>query len=298
MGLQPHLVEELKVDDVEVRLRCVKLLLQMFTEPGSTLLDQYEPLFNELLGRYNDSAPEIRTIMVDKSAQIDAMISLKNRSKVAQLSVLKIFATELVPRPEDSNQTANIDKRIDVLSRYCSDSAAESELRKLVVRDVKGGAKDSLEDPLFMLNMDTVGRDKMMTIMALLAAEHSKAYAFKRDESDEMDEDEDKSAKEYTNESMLNSCQQVADALPDAFKSCFTALHSLIMNVKKEDRKSGFSMVDDSAIPVERVFALLTKTGHLFLGELYASAMHGEVRNCPNFVRPKSSLNRPRIGPN
>lgn len=66
----PHLVEELKVDDVDVRLRCVKLLLQMFTEPGSTLLDQYEPLFAELLGRYNDSAPEIRVIMVDKSPDV------------------------------------------------------------------------------------------------------------------------------------------------------------------------------------------------------------------------------------
>jgi hypothetical protein len=445
-NILPHLVEELKVDDFETRHRCVKLLLQMFTEPGSSLLDQYEPLFIELLGRYNDSEAGIRSLMVEQSTNIlrfhkkrfpaieselkkrvtdpddgvratavtvlctsalqypgsvsdelleviagrilDKKVAVQlaarqnlvkfyrehaavpggamrykwiprallsyyaecsarteargSESKVLQLSLLKIFATELIPKGGGREQSkrlmamyanfskreqrlffnmiseqlkfqgyfdslakaratvkssqdpnaSKVEQRIQILSRYFSDpkkahdllttlagiknprvfkllnelrradtahshlETTEAELRKLLTRDVKGAAKDTLEYLLFMLKMDIVGRDKMLAIMSLVATGNKATFNFDV-EDDDMDEDDPEQECEYTTETMLEFCERVADVLPAAFKGCFTALHSLIMNSKTDAN-------EESAIPVHKLFALFEKTGHMF----------------------------------
>jgi hypothetical protein len=442
----PHLVDELKVDDFNTRHRCVQLLLEMFTEAGSTLLNQYEPLFIELLGRYNDSEADIRSLMVEKSTNIlrfhkkrfpviegelrkrvtdpddavrvttvtmlctaalqhpgsvsDELLEVVggrildkktavqvaarqnlikfyrehaaapggavryqwipralllyyaecsarteargSESKVLQLSVLKIFATELIPKgggreqskrlmamysnfskreqklffnmigeqlkfqgyfdnlakaraAVKSSQDPNalrVEQRIQVLSRYFSEpkkahdllttlasiknprvfkllnelrradishshlETAETELRKLLVREVKGTAKETLEYLMFMLRMDIVGRDKMLAIMSLIATGHNAAFNFDMDD-DDMQEDDPEQEQEYTTESMLDFCEHVAGMLPAAFKGCFTAMHSLIVNSKKD-------ATDSSAIPLHKLFVLLEKTGYMF----------------------------------
>jgi hypothetical protein len=126
LWLQPHPVEELEVDDndMEVRLRCVKLLLQVSTEPGSTLLDQYEPLFNELLGRYNDSAPEIRTIMVDKSPDV---------LKYHRARFQKTIETEMRKRISDADDgvRASAVTAICTAAMYSPDSVSD-ELLEMV----------------------------------------------------------------------------------------------------------------------------------------------------------------------
>jgi sister-chromatid-cohesion protein PDS5 len=60
----PNLQSELTVEDLDTRRRTVNLLVEMFTERGSILKSEYQPLFRELLGRFNDVEPEIREIMV------------------------------------------------------------------------------------------------------------------------------------------------------------------------------------------------------------------------------------------
>ena len=239
----------------------------------ATFSKREEKLFFNMVGEqikfqtYFDNLAKARASMKSSQDpdQIDKHVDVVSRYFQEPRKAQELLKTLTSIKSPRVFKLLNELKRADIT--HTSLETAESELRKLLVREVKGGTKDTLDLLLHMLKMDIVGRDKMMTIMSLLASGHSKAYAFKGDESDDMDEDEDESATEYTNETLLNFCQHVANVLPDAFKGCFTALHSLITNMKKEDRASLFSDVDDSAIPVERVFALLTKTGHLFASQ-------------------------------
>ena len=61
----PGLKGELQCEDVGARRRIVRLLVAMFSVKGARAMKaEYEPLFQELLNRFNDVQAEIRELMV------------------------------------------------------------------------------------------------------------------------------------------------------------------------------------------------------------------------------------------
>ena len=66
----PNMKQELQVEDFSTRHKATTVLLDMFTEPGTSLPAQYNELHNELVGRFNDTHSNIRLLMVKRGAHI------------------------------------------------------------------------------------------------------------------------------------------------------------------------------------------------------------------------------------
>lgn len=145
-------------------------------------------------------------------------------------------------------------RRVDIGRQQME--TAQTELMKLLSREVRSASgKECLEKFLSMLKMEMVGRDQTMAVVNMLANHNNGAFQFQAGDSDDddMEQDDEAEGPEYTAEHMLEFCVRIAQMLPDAFRSCFAAMHSMAINIDKADH-----------IPKGKLFHLLRLTGHLF----------------------------------
>eukprot|EP01080_Neovahlkampfia_damariscottae_P002637 gene2637-3834_t len=73
--IMPTIASQLKDEDVQIRSAIILLLSKMFSSKESTLIQDYNEIFNEFLGRFNDVDSNIRIHMVKSMIDI-----LKNHS--------------------------------------------------------------------------------------------------------------------------------------------------------------------------------------------------------------------------
>ncbi|KAG8365331.1 hypothetical protein BUALT_Bualt18G0093600 [Buddleja alternifolia] len=64
-GVVPHLTGELLSDHVDIRLKAVGLVGDLFAVPGSTISEAFEPVFLEFLKRLTDRAVEVRLSVLE-----------------------------------------------------------------------------------------------------------------------------------------------------------------------------------------------------------------------------------------
>lgn len=65
LAVIPNLTQELVNDQVNVRLKAVKLLGRLFALPGQHVAKEYRQLFLEFLKRFTDKSAEVRLAMID-----------------------------------------------------------------------------------------------------------------------------------------------------------------------------------------------------------------------------------------
>ncbi|GJD06557.1 Sister chromatid cohesion protein PDS5 homolog A [Galdieria sulphuraria] len=76
----PGLEAELKVEDVNVRTKSIRLLGKLFSSSDSNLFEKYATLFDELLGRFYDVEPSIRVelcILAESILRVHPNVSTK-----------------------------------------------------------------------------------------------------------------------------------------------------------------------------------------------------------------------------
>lgn len=65
----PKLTDELLTDKLDVRLRAVKLLGQLFSVPGQIVQDEFKQIFAEFVKRFTDKSVEVRLTVVECAKQ-------------------------------------------------------------------------------------------------------------------------------------------------------------------------------------------------------------------------------------
>ncbi|CAM6113881.1 unnamed protein product [Calypogeia fissa] len=65
LAVIPNLTQELVTDQIDVRLKAVKLLGRLFALPGRHVAKEYRQLFSEFLKRFSDKAVEVRLAVIE-----------------------------------------------------------------------------------------------------------------------------------------------------------------------------------------------------------------------------------------
>uniref|UniRef100_A0A7N0UYA4 Uncharacterized protein n=1 Tax=Kalanchoe fedtschenkoi TaxID=63787 RepID=A0A7N0UYA4_KALFE len=65
LGVIPYLTGELLTDQVEVRLKAVNLVGDLFAVPGSSISEEFQPIFSEFLKRLTDRVAEVRMAVLE-----------------------------------------------------------------------------------------------------------------------------------------------------------------------------------------------------------------------------------------
>ncbi|KAM1033682.1 hypothetical protein FF1_037151 [Malus domestica] len=63
-GVVPYLTGELLTDQLETRLKAVSLVGDLFSLPGSTIFEAFQPIFSEFLKRLTDRVVEVRMLVL------------------------------------------------------------------------------------------------------------------------------------------------------------------------------------------------------------------------------------------
>ncbi|KVI01136.1 Armadillo-like helical, partial [Cynara cardunculus var. scolymus] len=82
-GIVPYLIGELLTDKIDLRLKAVKLVGDLFSIPGSSIPETFQPIFFEFLKRLTDRVVEVRMLVLEHVKL--CMLSNPSRSEAPQL---------------------------------------------------------------------------------------------------------------------------------------------------------------------------------------------------------------------
>ncbi|KAJ9566892.1 hypothetical protein OSB04_002858 [Centaurea solstitialis] len=82
-GIVPYLIGELLTDTIDLRLKAVKLVGDLFSIPGSSIPETFQPIFFEFLKRLTDRVVEVRMLVLEHVKL--CMLSNPSRSEAPQL---------------------------------------------------------------------------------------------------------------------------------------------------------------------------------------------------------------------
>lgn len=142
-GVVPHLTGELLTDNVDIRLKAVKLVGDLFSLPGSAIHEMFQPLFLEFLKRLTDRVHEVRMSVLERAKA--CLLSNPSRSEAPQ--ILSSLCDRLLDYDE------NIRKQ--VVAVVCD--VACHDLASVPVETVKLAA-ERLRDKSLLVKKYTLGR--------------------------------------------------------------------------------------------------------------------------------------------
>ncbi|PKI66430.1 hypothetical protein CRG98_013232 [Punica granatum] len=82
-GIIPYITGELLTDQLDTRLKAVRLIGDLFSLPGSTISETFQPIFSEFLKRLTDRAVEIRLCVLDHVK--NCLLSDPSRAEAPQI---------------------------------------------------------------------------------------------------------------------------------------------------------------------------------------------------------------------
>ncbi|CAM8921419.1 unnamed protein product [Rhodiola kirilowii] len=83
LGVIPYLTGELVTDQVDVRLKAVNLMGDLFAVPGSSISDEFQPIFSEFLKRLTDRVAEVRMAVLENIQS--CLLSNPSRPEASQI---------------------------------------------------------------------------------------------------------------------------------------------------------------------------------------------------------------------
>ncbi|MQM03151.1 hypothetical protein Taro_035925 [Colocasia esculenta] len=82
-GVIPYITGELLTDELDVRLKAVKLLGDLFSLPGHSISEYFQPLFSEFLKRLTDRVVEVRVLVIEHVK--NCLISNPSRPEASEI---------------------------------------------------------------------------------------------------------------------------------------------------------------------------------------------------------------------
>nr|KJB34763.1 hypothetical protein B456_006G082000 [Gossypium raimondii] len=82
-GVVPYLTGELLTDQLDTRLRAVRLVGDLFSLPGSTICEAFRPIFSEFLKRLTDRVVDVRMSVLEHVK--NCLLSNPSRSEAAEI---------------------------------------------------------------------------------------------------------------------------------------------------------------------------------------------------------------------
>ncbi|CAM8985985.1 unnamed protein product [Rhodiola kirilowii] len=143
LGVIPYLTGELLTDQVDVRLKAVNLVGHLFAVPGSSISEEFQPIFLEFLKRLTDRVSEVRMAVLEHIRS--CLLSNPSRSEASE--ILSALRERLLDFDE------NVRKQVVsvICDMVCHDlRSVPAETSKLVA--------DRLRDKSVLVKMYTMER--------------------------------------------------------------------------------------------------------------------------------------------
>ncbi|XP_052202932.1 sister chromatid cohesion protein PDS5 homolog A isoform X2 [Diospyros lotus] len=156
LGVVPYLTGELLTDQLDVRLKAVRLVGDLFALPGSTISDAFQPIFLEFLKRLTDRVVEVRMSVLERAK----MCLLSNPARPEAPQVISSLCDRLLDYDE------NVRKQ--VVAVVCD--VACHALTSVPVETVKLVA-ERLRDKSLLVKKYTM--DRLAEIYRLFCLSHS-----------------------------------------------------------------------------------------------------------------------------
>ena len=107
--IMPTIASQLKDEDVQIRSAIISLLSKMFSSKESTLIQDYNEIFNEFLGRFNDIDSTIRIHMVKSMIEIT-----KNHSNQFEFEKINKFLLDRIMDQDEKVRRNAVETVIEI----------------------------------------------------------------------------------------------------------------------------------------------------------------------------------------